>query len=251
MAVNSIAAVIDRLDEVIEQARQQRSRLGYFAALYRQVTLQVQAGIVLGRFDDGSRMETFDAAFANRYFSALERFQRGESTSTCWRIAFEAAERWRPLVLQHLLLGMNAHINLDLGAAAASVAPGSGLQGLKNDFFAINSILSQLLDVMQARLGAISPLLQHLDRIGGRTDEAVFNFSMRKARDAAWRTAMRLAPLDTTEQAVEIVHIDHVVQAIGRLIRSPGPLVSTGAFFIRLFESDDVATNIEILNTPV
>ena len=29
------------------------------------------------------------------------------------------AGRWRPIVLQHLLLGINAHINLDLGVTAS------------------------------------------------------------------------------------------------------------------------------------
>jgi hypothetical protein len=39
-----------------------------------------------------------------------------------------------PRVVQHVLLGMNAHINLDLGVAAAEVAPGPAIAGLRGDF---------------------------------------------------------------------------------------------------------------------
>ena len=42
-------------------------------------------------------------------------------------------------MLQHLLIGMNAHISLDLGIAAARTAPGEALpvltQGIDQDFF--------------------------------------------------------------------------------------------------------------------
>lgn len=90
---------------------------------------------------------------------------------------------------------MTAHINLDLGIAAARTCPGEELPALKRDFDEINNILSELVDEMQDRIGTVSPWLGFLDRVGGRTDETIVDFSMGKARDAAWRFAERLAPL--------------------------------------------------------
>src|SRR5690606_41399624 len=65
------------------------------------------------------------------------------------------AETWSPLVLQHLLLGMNAHINLDLGIAAAETAPGTALPALKRDFDEITTLLGEMLDDVQDRIGRI------------------------------------------------------------------------------------------------
>ena len=39
-----------------------------------------------------------------------------------WKKAFDSSTHYWPIVLQHLLMGMNAHINLDLGIAAAEIS---------------------------------------------------------------------------------------------------------------------------------
>ena len=67
-------------------------------------------------------------------------------------MAFEAATRWRPIILQHLLLGMNAHINLDLGIAAATVAPREALPSFQHDFDEINVILTGLIGAVEAEM---------------------------------------------------------------------------------------------------
>ena len=195
MSAKTIDEVIEQLDAIIEDTRREGSRLGFFAALYRRVTVEVRKGIAAGRFENGPRMERFDVTFANRYLGALDCFYQGQQPSRCWMVVFQAATSRRLLVLQHLLLGMTAHINLDLGIAAARTCPGEELPALKRDFDEINNILSELVDEMQDRIGTVSPWLGFLDRVGGRTDETIVDFSMGKARDAAWRFAERLAPL--------------------------------------------------------
>ena len=124
MPARTIDEVIEHLDDVIALARSEKSRLGYFAVHYRNVTIKVKEGILAGSFEDGARMERLDVAFANRYLDALKRYRQGEEPSKCWHTSFRAAENWHPIILQHLLLGINAHINLDLGVAAAQTSPG-------------------------------------------------------------------------------------------------------------------------------
>src|SRR6202008_4811607 len=97
-------------------------RAGYFAALYYKVTSRVRDGIHNGEFEDGARMEKLDVLFASRYLDAYTKWRNGQQPSLSWQTAFESTKRSSVLVLQHLLLGMNAHINLDLGIAAAEVA---------------------------------------------------------------------------------------------------------------------------------
>jgi pyrroline-5-carboxylate reductase len=74
------------------------------------------------------------------------------------------------LVLQHLLLGMNAHINLDLPIAAVA-AGGDQLATLRRDYDHLNVILTRMIDRMQAAVNAVSPEMAWLDRLGGGLDE--------------------------------------------------------------------------------
>src|SRR5689334_19020695 len=115
MLAKDISDVIRILDGIIADTKARRDPLGYFAALYRQVTLKIQEGIHQGFFDNGTRMAEFDAAFANRYLSAYDAFQAGGKPSRSWRVAFTATSSGRLIILQDLLVGINAHINLDLG----------------------------------------------------------------------------------------------------------------------------------------
>ena len=248
MAVETIDQVVEQLGAVVDDSRAAGSRLGFFAALYRRVTLQVKAGIDSGRFEDGPRMERFDVVFAGRYLAAVEQWLRGEHPGDSWAIAFRTAERWRPLALQHLLLGMNAHINVDLGIAAARTCPGNALPQIKRDFDEISVLLAELVDDVQARIGTVSPWLGLLDRAGGRSDEALVNFSMRKARDAAWDLAERLAPLDRPQQAPVIKRRDRSMARFARVIRTPGIVGTLATVAIRLRESSDVRRVIDALS---
>ncbi len=75
MRANDIDDVIEALTGIVARARDQADRTGYFAALYRQVTVAVRDAITAGRFDDGQRMSRFDALFGNRYFDALDAWR--------------------------------------------------------------------------------------------------------------------------------------------------------------------------------
>ena len=55
--INTIDDVIEALDEIIQECKDNQVPLGYFAALYRKVTIQVKEGIAEDFFDDGPRME--------------------------------------------------------------------------------------------------------------------------------------------------------------------------------------------------
>jgi hypothetical protein len=247
MPANTIDEVIQQLDNIIDWALSNKSRLGYFAALYRKVTLNVKEGIAEGFFEDDERMERLDVIFANRYLEAFEQYQANKLPTASWQITFETSKRWWPIVLQHLLLGMNAHINLDLGIAAARTSPGEAVHDLKRDFNRINEILASLIDDVEREFAHIWPMLGLLDRVGGRTDEALINFSMKKARDHAWKAAQELAPLVQTEQASRIDALDKEVAMLGGLIRNPGLIIGIVTKIIRLGERGTVPEIINIL----
>lgn len=222
----TIDEVVVRLDAIVKDAATTGSRFGYFAALYNRVTMAVREGVRAGAFSDNPRMERLDVVFANRYLAAYDAWRRGDDLSLAWRLAFTSAARADLSVLQHLFLGMNAHINLDLGIAAAEVAPGSRIHDLHDDFNRINAVLASLLPIVETQLRAMSPDLDRLSSVADRLDnldDRVGNFSMEKARDGAWRFALRLAPLSTSfGRAIAISARDAVVTQVGLSFQDPG-----------------------------
>ena len=155
----TIDEVIATLEDIIAESINNKSRLGYFAALYLKVTKAVKEGIEAGQFNDGRQLGELDVMFANRYLDAYCKWQKGQLPTNSWVVAFEQAERSSVLVLQQLLLGMNAHINLDLGIAAADLCGDKPIAILKSDFDAINLIIASLTNQVLNELGQVSPLL--------------------------------------------------------------------------------------------
>jgi hypothetical protein len=243
----TIEGVIDQLTFIIDWSKAQNSRIGYFAALYRKVTIQVKQGIIDGFFDDGPRMERLDIIFANRYIQACHASLTGQTPTQSWEHAFSVTSRWRPIALQHLLMGMNAHINLDLGIAAAETVLPEQLPSLKSDFGRINDVLARLVDQVQNELAEIWPPLAILSRFLGSVDNAIVNFSMGKARDAAWAFAEELAPLTAEARSASIAHQDASVAEFSEVILHPGVRLSMVLVMIRLGERGTIREHIGIL----
>lgn len=251
MQATNIDEVICYLDEILEKSREEKSPLGYFPALYRQVTIEVKNGIDNGIFKDGKRMAELDVIFANRYLQALAEYQQGQVPTSSWRIAFEAGQSRWPIVLQHLLVGMNAHISLDLGIAAARTSPGAELAALKEDFNKINEVLNSLVNDVKRELTKIWPLLGLLDYLAGDVEDKIIEFSLTKSREHAWQVAKTLAPLSIEKQAPEIARIDKRVALLGRVIWKPGLLARLVLAIIRVGERGTVPQKIEILTGAI
>ncbi|CAN5787912.1 hypothetical protein BH23ACT4_BH23ACT4_02880 [soil metagenome] len=193
----SLYATLVRLDRIIDAACTERSHLGVFPAMYRSVTAAVLEAIRAGGFfDDDEVVEHLTIVFADLYFEAYDRYRGNDEAALCWMVAFETAEAPQPrMILQHLLLGMNAHINLDLGLATFEAA-GDDLTVVQADFVRVNEILFQILDALQGGLGEVSPRMDLLDRLGGQWDERMMRVGLSTCRDLAWTFANRLAAGD-------------------------------------------------------
>jgi len=229
---------IGALQQVLDDCVRRGDRTGYFAAMYGAVTRTVRERAAAGRFQDPVRMERFVARFAGRYLDAYDDWRADRPVSKSWRLAFEQAARWRPITLQHLLLGMNAHINLDLGVTAATFAgpDGSGLEAVRDDFFAVNQVLSDLVDACEAAVGTVSPWIGLADRVGGSGDETLIRFSLRMARRQAWNVAERIARLPEDERADATVVVDAEAVRVGRRVVRPGPWPTFVLLLVRLRE---------------
>jgi uncharacterized protein DUF5995 len=247
MPAETIDGVIQSLDGIIDWAWKQKSRLGYFAALYRRVTRAVKDGIAQGRFQNGPRMEKLDVVFANRYIQAFAQFRSGQKPTLSWQVAFDAASRWYPIVVQQLVVGINAHINLDLGIAAAQTASGEQLQGLQSDFNIINTVLAELVGAVEKEIGEVSPMIDLLQKFDLRTETQIINFNMEVARNAAWNVAVNLATTSPDLMEAAIADVDLRTSLLGMLVISPPMFVKLQLLPVRAFESNDVRRVLDVL----
>jgi hypothetical protein len=237
-----IQGVLAALRVVVDEAAADGDRVGYFAALYRQVTLAVAAAIDEGVFDDGPRLSRFDAAFGGRYLRALRAHRAGaDGVPKCWRLAFEACTGSGPVIVQHLVLGVNAHVNLDLAVAAAQTCPGDAIDDLKGDFDRINTILAAVMGRLDPTLAEFSPLMGGLDAVLGRLDEEILGFKLNKARAEAWEAAVLLAHQPAPARPATERMLDRYAAGLARLVLAPPWPVPAALDVVRFTERAPVA----------
>jgi hypothetical protein len=245
----TIDGVLEQLDDIIAASSRDNNPLGFFAYIYRRTTAQIKLAILEGKFEDNARMEKFDVYFANKYLQAFNDFSESKVVSSPWIVSFDLKNS-NLTILQHIMLGMNAHINFDLGMAAAEFTDGGPVDDLKNDFMLVNDVLASLVDELQAKVGRVSRLMFLLDWIGKRDDEVVLNFSMEKARQQAWNFAVALSKLNGQEKKEKIEQVDGFTANLGEmLMHPPGKLLPFILKIISRFEEKDVRKIISKLES--
>lgn len=239
--LKTISDVLERLDGIIQENEQNQDTLGYFAVLYRRVTWRIKEEIEAGNFEDNARMEQLDVVFAKIYIDAYDNYRNDMPVSLSWEKAFKLSGKFWPVVMQHLLIGMNAHINLDLGIAAALVSGKDNIEDLRNDFYKINAILASLVDEVQQNLSTVWPPLRRILQRTGHYDNLLVNFSMRIARDGAWNFAKTLAVTPGAEREECIKTRDKAVARVAGIITDHRPWVRLLLGIIRLGELGTVS----------
>lgn len=244
----TIEEVVHRLGREVATSIRGHDPVGFFASLYRQVTVAVADAITDGRFEDGPRMSRFDAAFGNRYFDALDAWRAGRPCPASWRETFGLLGSRTAVIGQHLTLGVNAHINLDLAVAAARTAPGEAIHHLRTDYFLVNEILIGVLERLQQALDEISPWMGVLDTVGLRGDEALLGISIRSSRAQAWEQALALARQDGATQARTIAALDQRTLRIARAVARPALPMRPVLWLVRSRERLAVGPAVEHLD---
>ena len=248
MAATTIDEVLLQLDKIIADSSRSNDRAGFFASLYYKVTARVKEGITRNEFENGPRMEKLDVLFANRYLDALEKWRSGSPTTASWKTALDATKDRSALVLQHLLLGMNAHINLDLGIAAVETMQEQSLPDIEKDFDNINTIIGSLTYEVLNEINRMSPLISLIGLHSANTESILIQFSVSNARDGAWCFAEDLSKKTGTDYALFIAARDKNIDTLGKtLLHFKGTLRFT-LWLIHLFEWKNPARIIAALH---
>lgn len=223
-AVSSIPEAIDQLT-AIDDALPAADGVKAFNHMYLVVTTAVRAAVSAGFFGNSAFLDRLDVVFANRYFGALGRAQRGEAVPRCWDVLWRRRDRDGVAPLQFAFAGMNAHINHDLVLAVVETldefAATPHDATLHRDFRRVNEVLAEL-------EGDIRRSFEHgialrLERRCARVEDHVDAWSIGAARAAAWQDA-RLLWRVRRRSAVRARYekiLDEAVAAAGRCLLSP------------------------------
>ncbi len=236
--VQDIDEVISSLEDFINDCIKNENRMGYFACLYCSVTKEVKKGIQENRFEDGPRMAILDVHFANMFFSATRE------TSDVWKTAFDAATRSEYVLLQHLLLGMNTHINYDLALAVKKSMNKEEMNDIYKDYNEINLILIEQIDLMQEGVNKSWWVYRLLDILALRFDELIIGFSLVKARQSAWEFAQGLQ--DKTIEDITKDEMKELTLSYADILVNPkGFIVNAFRMINYLFEQKTVSKLIQ------
>ena len=198
-------------------------RRAIFLTVYGLMSREMKRGIEQGVFHDGDWVLRYTVRFANYYREAVAGYERGARIPKSWQIAFSAASEPAGLVLQDMLLGINAHVNHDLALALTDVSIEPDRAARHRDHVRVNEVLRSLTDVVADRVSELYARgLAGVDACAGLLDEEVTNFSFEIARENAWESAVALtnARLEIERLAVRRL-LDIRAAAMARLIRLP------------------------------
>lgn len=247
--LETIDEVVEAISSIIDWSIAEASRLGYFAALYKRITIAVGAAIDDGAFHDGPLMERFDVAFAQRYFDAINghfhpgRFPR---PTRSWQVSFDAARRGEPIIVQHMLGGIMAHILLDLGIIARDISP--RLNEIRDDFDTINAVLASQVEGIVEDINELSPALSDVYAVLKQNQIFVINEAIRQFRDSAWRFGALLAAEPGFARPATIWLRDRQVAAQAETGYRPPVLIATLLERVADRESRDVVHNLRVLD---
>jgi hypothetical protein len=215
---------------------------GYFLALYSRVTERIGASIANGNFDDGPRLDQFATQFASHYLVAANDHAHGPR---CWQACWNVAADQRLLIVQHLLLGINAHVNYDLPRAVVEIADERGdLLSIRHDFDTVNDVLAATYVDVIKDLDRVSRWVNGAARLGGGR---AFNFSLALARTRAWQAAAAMYPLSAEGRRAYSEQLDQLVSVLAYLITKPSPVVRPLLSLARRLEEHDSAKVVATL----
>ncbi len=220
--------VLQQMNEYVQQWEAANDRRSIFLGCYAMMTGNMLDALEASRFADDVWVAHLLQHFAEYYFNALTLYEAQQpETPSVWQLAHDAAQRDNVMTVQHLLIGVNAHINYDLIFAVAELlspdwATFSAEQRAQRraDFDLVNAIIGETIDRVQDQiLEARSPWLDVIDKLLGPVDEWLISEVISRWRDEVWQNAIRyVEALTPDERAALREHIEAEALQLGRTI---------------------------------
>ncbi|WP_426594238.1 DUF5995 family protein [Cellulomonas sp. McL0617] len=168
--------------------------IGVFLDVYRRVTALVALRVVDTTFQDPVFTADLDVRFADLFLDVPSDIVAKRPVSKAWAPLVERRAVHGILPIQFALAGMNAHINNDLALAVVATCTARGVEpddgSIHRDFEKVNSVLAEVVRPIRDSF-LDKAVVEHGAAVAPLAD-LVSNFSIDKARDAAWVAALTL-----------------------------------------------------------
>ena len=221
----TIDDVVQGFDALEVRFRAAGDRRAIFVTLYGTVSTEIRARLAQRFFSDNEWVARYAVTFGNLYLDALDDYEahRRDRVPKAWRLCFDLARSAEGLVVQDMLLGINAHVNHDLPFALEAISIDPDRARRHGDHGAVNAVLASVVERATARIAELyAPGLAPLDEIAGPLDELLGLFSLQVARDSAWESALALSNArNPIERRLACSLIDSRAAIMARLLRAP------------------------------
>jgi hypothetical protein len=196
MTQQTVASV----DDVIQQMHAIKDQLdpsdgvACFNRMYLRVTELVGQNLTEGFFEDQAFIERLDVIFAQLYFDAVYAAAAGRPVNPAWEPLFTARDNPVVWPIQFAFAGMNAHINHDLALAVVATCKERGTtpdtSPVHADYLKVNELLAKV--EAEVRASFETEIIKVTTAAAEPLKHIVGNFSIARARDAAWATTQTL-----------------------------------------------------------
>lgn len=204
---DAYASVLVTMQTHIDRWEQSRDQRVIFLTCYAMMTQNMLTALARGEFADRVWVSALLHRFAEYYFEALDAYDRRADVPMVWRQAFETCTRPRVHVIQHLLLGVNAHINYDLVLVLVEMLRDEWPQlspeqarARYADHLHVNQVIYDTLDRVQDEVvERYSKSMALVDKAFLRADEWLLYRLIRTWREQVWNNAHLLMTCDAAQ----------------------------------------------------
>jgi len=229
----AVAALIARMTQLLARLEDDGDPARFFLGTYLRTTRAVAAALDAGRFEDADWVARWDVDFAALYLDALDAHRANPATPPePWRLAFGAKPGLPPEA--HVLLGMNAHINLDLPQSLVAVigpedfADRAVLALRRRDHERIDGVLAARVAEEDLALQLAGGRRTPIDRLLAPANRVASRMFLQESRRKVWANARALhaARLGGPESySARVAELERVSAARVHDLLRPGPVL--------------------------
>jgi uncharacterized protein DUF5995 len=188
-------AIAERLEKLTGRLEKKHDSRCVFTYAYSIMTWKIARDLRDRPDVDSTWVASLAEAFSERYFQAVDAYDRGDLDSDAWRSVFNALRNRRTSVLEDMVLAITAHIVHDLPLALNDIGPAEGPDVARiHDFHAVNDMMQNAIELMQGEVShRYGGWVGWLDQMAEGYDEILTNYGIRMSRGLSWYNALRLA----------------------------------------------------------
>jgi hypothetical protein len=171
-----------------------------FNTTYLIITKAVASKLGSGYFKDDALMEKFDIAFAIYYFEALKQYIETNKTTPAWQILFEQSQKNNRTQIIYMALGVNAHVNNDLGLTLRDIIIS---EDYLPEYNKINPLIYSSIDTVVNSLNENSRPIDFIEKKLKIIYFPVLRKIISEWREDAWDDYVALKKKTTTTSKIE------------------------------------------------